>query len=546
MSLAGLFDIGRSAIFASQTALNVVSNNIANVNTPGYSRHEAILEVANPVQLMGNYIGRGVGSVDIRRHYDNFIHLQIIGQNESYGRSFALDRGLSHIEQIFNEAQNLGLGNALKDYFNAWQDVAANPDAQPQRTALLQKATSLVHTAQQIEGDIKDTLKEINNDIRNVVDDINSLTSNIASLNEKIAQLEAGLSSDKASYFRDQRDSKLNELAELMDYTWYEDNDGRVNILVGGESLVNVQGSYALTTEVDIDGNRGVYARGRDISSEFEKGQLGGFFDVRSDIEDNSLHDLRKLIASISNETNIIHRAGYGLDGSTGNNFFNALQIYSSSDSTGGYVSSSSVSDASALTLDEYDINFTDSSTYNIVNHTTGAAVATGQTYSAGSTISFNGIDVVIDGTPAADDSFFISPLTSVIENLGVAISGSQTDKIAVSDTDVSVTGERGNNVNALSIISLYQSGISDLSNATFEEYYQGIVSDVGIMGKAATDSLTYDDNLRFELQKKRDEISGVSLDEEAANLLRYQRMYEAGARIIKVTDELMEMIINL
>jgi len=545
VSLSGLFDIGRSAIFASQTALNVVSNNIANVNTPGYSRHEAILQVANPVQVKGNYIGRGVGNVDIRRHYDNFIHLQIIGQNQSYGRSFALERGLSHIEQIFNEAQNLGLGNSLKDYFSAWQDLTNNPDAQPQRTALLQKGTALVNIAKQMEGDILDTLKEINNDISNVVNDINTLTTGIASLNEKIAQLEAGLSTDKASYLRDERDRKLNQLAELMDYTWYEDNSGRVEILAGGESLVNSQGAYTLSTQVDTDGHRNIYARGKDISSVLNKGQIGGFIDVRSDIEDNSLHDIRKLIASITKETNIIHSSGYGLDGSTGNNFFNALQIYTRDNSAAGYVSSAIVSNAASLTLDEYNINFVDAANYEVYNRQTGALVTSGA-YTAGNTISFEGIDVVIDGVPAANDSFSVSPLSGVIENFGVTISRSQTDRIAASSTDVSITGERGNNVNALALVSLYQSGIADLSSATFEEYYQGMVSDVGIMSKAALDSLTYDDNLRFELEKKRDAVSGVSLDEEAANLLKYQRMYEAGARIIKVTDELMEMIINL
>lgn len=545
MSLSGLFDIGKSAIFASQTALNVVSNNIANVNTPGYSRHEAIIEVANPVQVKGNYIGRGVGNVDIRRHYDNFVHLQIIGQNQSYGRSFALERGLSHIEQIFNEAQGLGLGNSLKDYFNAWQDLSNNPDSQPQRTALLQKATALVSIAKQMEGDIRDTLKEINNDISSVVNNINTLTTGIASLNEKIAQLEAGLSTDKASYFRDERDRKLNQLAELMDYTRYEDNSGRVEILAGGESLVNSRGAYTLSTQMDTDGHRNIYARGKDISSVFKKGQLGGFIDVRNDIETNSLHDIRKLIASITKETNIIHSAGFGLDGSTGNNFFNALQIYSMDNSAAGYISSAVVSNAASLTLDEYDISFVDAANYEIYNRQTGALVTSGA-YTAGSTISFEGIDIVIDGAPAAKDSFSVSPLSGVIENFGVAISRSQTDRIAASGTDVSITGERGNNVNAMAIVSLYQSGISNLNSSTLEEYYQGMVSDIGIMSKAALDSLSYDDNLRFELEKKRDAVSGVSLDEEAANLIRFQRMYEAGARIIKVTDELMEMIINL
>lgn len=543
MSLSGLFDIGKSAIFASQTALNVISNNIANVNTPGYSRHEAILEIANPVQINGNYIGRGIGNVDIRRHYDSFIHLQIIGQNQSYGKSYALERGLSHIEQIFNEARDLGLANPLSDYFNAWQDLANNPEGTPQRTALLQTAEALVQRAQQMEGDIQDTVKEINNDIGNVVDDINSITSKIVSLNDKIAQLEAGLSTDDASYFRDERDRQLNALGELTDYTWYEDSSGRVSVLVAGRTLVNDQKAYTLSTEVDNDGNRNVYLKGEDITSGFTKGQLGGFVAVRSDIEDNSLHDLRKLVASITKEVNSLHGDGYGLDGSTGNDFFEALQIYTRDYSSGGYVSSATVTSQAALTLDEYNINFTDASNYEVYNRQTDELVTSG-TYTAGGTISFEGIEVVIDGTPAADDSFLVSPLTGVISDFSVAIT--DTQKIAAASADPTTTSGPGDNGNALEIIELSQSGISDLSDTTFDGYYQGIVSDIGIMSKAALNSLTYDDNLRFELEKKRDAISGVSMDEEAANLIKYQRMYEAAAKIIKITDELMEMIINL
>ncbi len=543
MSLSGLFDIGKSAIFASQTSLNVISNNIANVNTPGYSRHEAILEIADPVQIKGDYIGRGVANVEIRRHYDSFIHLQIIGQNQSFGRSYGLERGLSHIEQIFNEARNLGLANPLKDYFNAWQDLSNNPEAQPQRTALLQNAKALVETARQMETDILDTLDEINMDIGNVVNDINAITSKISTLNEKIAQLEAGLSTDQASYFRDERDRQLNALAELMDYSWYEGKNGRVSILVKGRTLVNEQKAFTFSTQDDLDGHRHVYLQGEDVTGGFQKGRLGGFIAVRSEIENNSLHDIRKLAASITKEINAMHRSGYGLDGSTGNNFFSALDVYTRDYSAAAFISSSTVADPSALTLDEYTIRFVDASNYEVLNRQTGTLVTSGA-YVAGNTISFEGIDVVVDGAPAANDSFLVSPLSNVITNFAVSIT--DTQKIAAASSDpISVSGP-GDNDNALQIIQLSQSGIGDLSNATFEGYYQGIVSDIGIMSKAASDSLTYDDNLRFELERKRDSVSGVSMDEEAANLIKYQRMYEAGAKIIQVTDELMEMIINL
>jgi flagellar hook-associated protein 1 FlgK len=540
VSLFGLFDIGKSALSASQTALNTVSNNIANVNTPGYDRQEVVLEIANAVQIRGDYLGRGVKVNEIRRNYDRFIHLQIIGQNQGYGRSYALDRSLSHVEQIFNEAKDLGLSNSLQNYFNAWQGVATDPDNQAQRTTLLRQGEALVQNAKQMERDISDALKNVGIEIDNVIDRVNTITSKIAQLNDKMALSEAGQGVNEASYMRDQRDQLLNDLAELINYTWYEDDNNYVTILVGGKSLVTPQMAYELSTADDIEGNKSITYNGEDITNVFDKGQLGGFLDVKDDINSDTLTGLRKLVASIIKETNLMHQSGYGLDASTGNDFFDPLQIYSVDHSTGAYISSSTVTDPATLTLDEYDINFIDASNYEVYNRTTGALAASGA-YTAGNPIAFDGMEVVVDGAPAAGDSFFISPLTGVIENFNVAIT--DTRKIAAASSDLTLPGD---NTNALQIYQLAQNGISDLSGATFENYYSGLVSNVGILSKSASDSLTYDNNLLFELQKKREEASGVSLDEEAANLIRYQRSYEAGARILKVTDELLQMIINL
>src|SRR5512135_557502 len=109
MSLFGIFDIGRSAIFASQTALNTVSNNIANVNTSGYSRQEVILDIANPASTGGFAVGNGVVVAGIRRNYDTFIQAQLIGQEQNQGRSDALNHSLSRIEQVFNDMQGMGI-----------------------------------------------------------------------------------------------------------------------------------------------------------------------------------------------------------------------------------------------------------------------------------------------------------------------------------------------------------------------------------------------------------------------------------------------------
>jgi flagellar hook-associated protein 1 FlgK len=540
MSLLGLFDIGKSAIFASQQALNVVSNNIANVNTPGYSRHEAILEINTPTQVGGDFIGRGVSATGIRRHYDSFLHLQTIGQNSNLGRSYSIDQAMSHVNQIFNDAVNLGLSDPLKEYFNAWQAVSTEPEGQPERIALLQKAKNLVQRAGQMEKDLIGTIENINEDIVNSVNDINTILTNIATLNEKITQLEAGLSTKNASYFRDERDRLLNGLAEQMNYNWYENSNGSVTVMAGGKSLLSADKVYQLTTQLNTDGNRDVYYQGQNITSVFQKGKLGGLYAARSDIETNSLLSLRRLTASLIKETNSLHSTGYGLDNTTNNNFFSPLQIYTRDYSTAGYVSSASVSDVSALTLDEYDVRFTSTSNYEVYNRQSGSMVTSGS-YTAGATINFDGIDVVIDGAPSAGESFLVSPLTNIVSNFSVNIT--DTQKIAAASASANLPGD---NSMALQIAQLAQASISDLSGTTFSGYYNGIVSNVGITSKAAEDSLTYDDNLSFELQNKREAVSGVSLDEEAANLIKFQRSFEAGARLIKITDELMQVVINL
>ncbi|MBI5408125.1 MAG: hypothetical protein HZA14_02015 [Nitrospirae bacterium] len=397
-----------------------------------------------------------------------------------------------------------------------------------------------------MEGDIEATLEDIDEKIVHVVEKVNSTTSQISQLNDKIVQLEAGFDMERASYLRDQRDQLLNELAGLMDYTWYEDDNGGVTIMTGGKGLVTPQGASTLSTAVDSEGERKLYLNGKDVTSFFTKGQLGGYMDVMDDIKDNPLINLQRLVASVINEVNIVHRQGYGIDtpSSTNNNFFDALQIYTKDYSAGAYIDSAVISNPATLTLDEYDISFTGAANYVITNHQTGATVASGA-YTPGGTISFEGIDVVIDGAAAAGDSFFVSPLSNVIENFDVSLTDAELEKIAASDSDTAVSG-KGNNENALRIYELYHESLSDLSGASFESYYRGIVSNVGVMSKSASDGLSFDDNMLFELQKKREEASGVSIDEEAANLIRYQRAFEAGARILKMTDELLETLINL
>ena len=539
MSLFSLFDIAKSTIFASQAALSVTSQNIANVNTPGFSRKEALFAVSSPVVIGGNLLGNGVTIAGIKRYYDKFIQTQLLGQYQNYGKSYILNQTLSQIEQVFNEAKNMGLAAPLTDLFNAWQEVATNPEGFAERGVLLQKANSLVLVAKQMERGITETLNNTNEAIDNVVDRINTIASQIALLNGKIVQVETGANLETANDLRDQRDVLLNELSTLVDFSSYEDENGSVTIMVGMRNLVDAGGTNTLSTVANQEGDKDLYLDGINITENITRGQLGGMISVRDEIENKSLHGLRKLIASVIKEMNIIHRGGYGLDGTTGNDFFSPLQL-STQDFSSGADMIATITDSSQLTLDEYTIQFDGASNYYVYNKQTGSLVTSGA-YVSGNPISFEGIQVVITGVVTPNDKFTVSPLTDVIRNFKVAITDQQ--KIAAASSSATLPGD---NSNALSIAQLSEGSIADLGNATFSSYYKGLVSSIGLMSSAASDSLKFDDNLLSELNNKRESISGVSLDEEAANLIRFQRSFEAGAKMIQVTDELLQTLLNL
>lgn len=539
MSISGLLNIGKTAMLSSQAALAVTSNNIANVNTPGFSRQEVILGISSPTQSGGLSIGNGVTVEGVRRNYDSFIQTQILGQSQNQGRSTALDKAFSEVEQVFNESGDLGISGALSDFFNAWQEVAANPEGQPQRTLLIQKANSLVQRAQAAEQGLTGTINQINEEIDGIVSQVNGIATKIASLNGQIIQAEAGQQPGTAIGFRDQRDKLISDLGNLVDTAAYESQDGSLTVLIGSRNLVSGSNAKEISSAINPEGNSELFLDNTNITQEISKGQLGGFLSARDEIAATPLTDLRKLIASVVKEVNLQHQSGYGLDGSTGNDFFGALQVSGRDYSEGADISVASITDLSQLTLEEYNITFDAANNYSVRNAQTGSLVTSGA-YVSGNPINFDGMEVTISGAVSASDRFFISPLTDAVGNFSVAVSSNNT--IAAASA---ASGLPGDGSNAVSIGELSDSTIANLGDS-FSDFYRSIVSYAGTASQEASDSLAFENNLADELNTRREEMSGVSLDEEAINMIRFQRAFEAGARMVSVTDELLQTILNL
>jgi len=541
MSLTGLLNIGKSALSVSQTQLAVTSHNIANVQTPGYCRQEVIVETSSWTTASGGpVVGQGVTVKTIKRHYDALLQQELFLTQQDYGKYTLLNQTLSGVEQLFNEAQKLGLARSLTDFFNAWQDVANHPEGLTERYLLLKKAEALTATAQKLEQGLNDILKNIEKGISESAEQINTLAAQIARINGQIMRSGTQEGTLSANNLRDQREALLAELSQLADISIFEDPaNGAVHVTLGMRTLVDGDTSRSLTAEIDETGRQTLVLNGEDITSRIAGGKLGGLLTARKEIEETVLTGLRRFVAALINAVNLQHREGYGLDGSTGNDFFSPLQLTVRDYSSGADLTAE-ITDYSRLTLEEYTVRFSGGN-YYVYERTTGELKTSGVYEPSGTTINLEGMRWEISGTVSDQDSFQVSPLTTAVAGFQTALTSAQQIAAAGSSS-----GVPGDNENALALADLIHQGLTVLDNQSLEDHYQYLVAQVGLKTQEASEALTFTENFLNHLNDRRDSVSGVSLDEEATNLIRFQRAYQAAARLIRATDELFQTLLNL
>jgi flagellar hook-associated protein 1 len=539
MSVNGLYNIGESALIANKTALAVISSNIANANTPNYCDESVTLQIASTSSTSGGQVGNGVTATSVTRSYNSFLESQLLNEQQQQGASASLNTSWGQVQDVLNESQGIGLSTPLANFFNDWNDVASDPENTAARTQLLQDANTFVQTAQSIESGINDTVNNDNTNISSDTTQINSLASQIAGLNQQILATQAN--GTDANDLQDQQDAALTSLAKLIDFTSYTNQNGSLTVVVGNQNLVSDNQTNQMTTGTDKNGNTTVTLGGADITSNIQGGDVGGLIQARNGIQSTTLAGLNLLVASISQQVNSVQSQGYGLDGSTGNNLF-TLAVPTVNNSAAATISSPNVTGPAALTTNEYTITFNAAgTTYNINNKQTGALLTTGA-YTSGQPINYNGLSFTITGAVSNTDSFTIgSPLPTAISSLAVAIT--DPNQIAAASTAAGVPGD---NTNASQIAQLANTTIGTLGNNTFSGYYSGIVATVGSTNQNTSDSLTYNNNLVSQLQSSVDSVSGVSLDQEATNLMMFQNAYEAGEQVIKVASELIQSLLAL
>ena len=325
-NLLGLFNIGRSALLSNQKAIEVTGHNIANANTPGYSRQRVNLATNPPITLAPGQVGTGVTATEISRTYDQFLGVQINNESQSLGKWEAQRNALKNAEVIFDELAGLGLNQAMSEFWNAWQDVANNPSGYPERTVMVAKSRTLTTRFNNMSSDLQQQQRDLDLSISGTVAEINQIAEQISDLNQKISQVEA--SGLNANDHRDKRGQFLNELSTMIDISTFEDSQGRVHVSVGGgRLLVDELHHWRLSAQnnaaghvdimwVDHDGNA------VDITQTITDGELKGWLESRDVIFVDYLNRLDNLASTIITEVNSLHTLGFDLNGTAGEVFF--------------------------------------------------------------------------------------------------------------------------------------------------------------------------------------------------------------------------------
>jgi len=543
--ISQIFNIARSGIQANQQGLATTSHNITNINTKGYSRQEVVLEAKWPAE---GTIGSGVQVGAIRQTVDTFLENQLTAVNEDVGFITARNNFLVQADGIFSETEQSGVSFSVTEFFNALRDVATNPESAIQRSVLLAKGDSLTDTFVSQAQALTQIRADANGEISRHVETINGLAIRIASLNDEIFKGES--SGREAPDLRDQRRVLINDLAELVDIEQVTLRDG-IGINVGGQLLVAGNHANALSTAPDPDNPplhdvTFVRSDGSEfsLSDKIHGGKIGGLLALR----DGDIVDFQdrvdRLAAVLINEFNQQHQSGFALDGSTNNVFFSPLapQAPLGSDRNAGSAIGSSVTiaDPTLLTFQNYEVQFTGASAYSVVNTASGATVASGA-YTSGTPISVDGLDVVITGTPAAGDLFYVNAQKGAAHQFSVVLAN--TDKIAAASTAAAIPGD---NSNALALVAIHTNRQNNLGNVTLNDYHTITIGDVGSATRESKLALNSKNLEAEQLTALRESVSGVSLDEELTNLLSFQRSFEASARMITVADELMQTILAM
>ena len=614
--------IGLTGLLVAQRALQTIGHNIANANTPGYSRQVVSISARDPELTPYGPLGQGVQIDEIRRLKDDLIDSQIRSQTSLLGNSEIQSNILGNLQNVFNELSDSSLNNTLNQFFKSLESLSTGTTEISKRQQLLQDSTNLVNKFTTLKNQFGELQLHASQQITTKVDELNSITNEIALLNKRISTVE--LSSGNANDIRDKMDGLISRLSKLADIKVLNQENGATNILLGGSLVVMGNGAEALSTSTTGPGT--VRINGiANISS----GELKGLLNIQDVVIPKYMEKLDTLAASIIKEVNNIHSEGLGLNGgfssltstnavssstallsSSSNNlpFTPSVTTYTNGTvtSSGSTVTGSGTSFSTNVKANDW-IKLNDGNFYKVLSvdsdsqltisgsYTDATAISTditnGSLYisvkDSSDNITQSSISIASDETlsslSAKIDS--ISNISSTISNglLTMTATSGYTFSFTndtVSDTDTSNvltalgmnTFFKGNDASTIGVTQYIQEDVSRIAassnftpgdnknalrlgdlkdtattnNTTFNDFLQGAVAELGIETRQRNSEKEAFGTLLLNMENQRQEISGVSIEEEMIDIIRFQKAFQASARYITLVTEVTDTLLSL
>jgi flagellar hook-associated protein 1 FlgK len=548
-----MLNVAVSGLLAYQKALATTSHNISNVGTEGYSRQRVSLSTRTPEPAGNGFLGKGVNVTSVDRVYDQFLVTQLNNRTSAYHQLDSFHTMAAQLDSALGDPA-IGLTPAMEKFFNAIQDVANDPTSIPARQVMLSQAESLNEQFAHLDRQFGDLRQSVNTQMSNIITEVNDLAAAIGELNEDIVVGIGATGGQMPNDLLDQRDVLVNKLSEYVNVNTVANDDGSINVYIGtGQSLVlnNQANSLQVTNNVYDPTQKEISlvtpGSTVNITPQLNGGKLGGLLDVREQVIDAGQAALGRIAVAVSNTFNAQHQLGDDLNGNAGGLFFNAVDasapksLPSSNNDPGSGNITITINNVSELKASDYRLNYDGgSATFTLTRLSDNTVVDSG--FNAGSlprAIAGEGITIDLAGSVGAGDSFLLAPTRYAASQMGLAISDPADVAAAASGNAV------GDNSNALALASLQSQGTMDGGKASYLDAYGEMVADIGIQTHRSAVNGDAQKALMNQAMEAREAVSGVNLDEEAANLLKYQQAYQASAQVISVVNSLFQTLFN-
>ena len=565
MSLFSSIQMAGNSLQADQIGLQVVGQNLANANTPGYAR-EVVNYSAGPTDQYGALsMGTGVQVQSITQKIDEFLNERLRSANSDQASADTLQQTYTQLESVVGALDtNNSLGSAMNQFFSSISNILNQPESTSIRSQAVSQGQSLVQNVQQLAGRVNQLRSDLNGQVETMPANINRLTSQIANLNVQISGIESSSEfQGEAVGLTDQRNQALSDLSQLIGVRTTQQPDGTVSVYSGDNYLV-YQGD-ARTVSATYSSNRGMAVANLKIDGinsplASTSGQLQGLTSARDDALGGFEDQLDQFSGTLANEFNKVYSSGQGLTGFS--------QV----------TAQEAVSDSQAA-LNDAGLTFapTNGSFQVIVNNTqTGAStttnvpvdlLGTGNDTSlqslcnslngiAGISAQINSGKLTIASASGNTQFAFANDTSGTLASLGINtfFTGSTASDLAINPDVVadpgkfaaSASGVGADTTNATTLAGFADQPLASHDGDTINNIYSQMVTNVTEGSASAQASANSADSFASTLSSQQLSVSGVNIDEEAIQMMTYQQAYAGSAKYISTLNNLLTLLTQL